>query len=68
MCIAAGGYQPPPSMPTRMAQSRLPDRGQTRSRRGRETDRLRAAADTILTGPQGVDTFAPTNRKTLLGQ
>lgn len=47
---------------------REPDAGAVRDSVGRRTtDRMRAAAKTILTSGRGVSEAAPTEKKTLLG-
>jgi hypothetical protein len=57
-----------PDMPDAPAAMKFPDGGQVRSSIGRRImDRVRSAATTVLTGGQGVTSFAPTEKKTLLG-
>lgn len=45
-----------------------PDNAAVASAGRRVGDRIRAGVDTILTSGQGVTSFAPTMKKTLLGQ
>jgi hypothetical protein len=59
----------PPQLPPETAKMKQPDAGAVRSSASRRTeDQLRSASDTILTSGSGVTTFAPTEKKTLLGQ
>lgn len=46
-----------------------PDGAAVRTATGRRTmDRIKAGGDTVLTSGSGVSSFAPTEKKTLLGQ
>jgi hypothetical protein len=59
---------PPPVLPPERAAMRQPD-GQAIQGAGRRTmDRMRSAADTILTSGRGVTSSGQTQGKTLLGQ
>jgi len=58
-----------PVLPPETAAMKAPDGAAVRSNTGRRTqDRARAGSNTILTSGSGVDTAAPTQKKTLLGQ
>lgn len=69
MCMFGGTSKSPAvQMPKEPAQMRQPDGDAVRSTTSRrQTDRLRAAAPTVLTGGQGVMQSAQTEKKTLLG-
>jgi hypothetical protein len=58
-----------PKLPPEVAQMKAPDAGAVRTATGRRTmDMVRNGMNTILTSGSGVNIFAPTEKKTLLGQ
>ena len=68
MCLVKTPKQKDPVLPPERAQMRDPDAGAVRSTTGRRaTDRMRSAAQTILTSGEGVTSAAATEKKTLLG-
>jgi hypothetical protein len=68
MCIFLTPSMPTPQAPEMPAQAKQPDAGAVRDAVSRRTqDRLRAGANTILSGGNDYGT-APTSSKTLLGQ
>lgn len=69
MCMFNSPSPQAPQLPPERAQMRYPDAAAVRDAVGRRTeDRIKAGADTILTSGSGVTDFAPTEKKTLLGQ
>lgn len=69
MCMFSQPDPPKVEQPPETAQMKQPDGGAVRTATGRRTaDRVRAGADTILTGGSGVMDTAATGKKTLLGQ
>lgn len=69
MCMFSAPKAPPaPELPPERAAQRAPDNAATAPAGRRMGDRMRAATPTILTGPQGAMSSAPTEKKTLLGQ
>jgi len=70
MCIFPSASTPAaPQLPPETQAMKLPDAAAVKTATGRRTeDRIRAGADTILTSGSGVTSFAPTEKKTLLGQ
>lgn len=69
MCIFGNTPALAAAPPPESAQARQPDAAAVRSSAGRRTtDKLRSGTKTILTGASGVSDFAPTEKKTLLGQ
>ncbi len=69
MCMFQPKMPDAPQLPPEPIQSKAPDAGAARSAAGRRTtDRVRGAADTILTSGQGVTQLGMTEKKTLLGQ
>jgi hypothetical protein len=68
MCLFKTPKPKDPVLPPEPAQMREPDAGAVRDGVGRRTtDRMRAAAQTVLTSGSGVTNNAPTQKKTLLG-
>ncbi len=68
MCLFKQPKTEDPVMPPETAQMREPDGGAVRDTTGRRvTDRMRAAASTVLTSGSGVTSSAATEKKTLLG-
>lgn len=73
MCVfgnGGGGQQnADPVLPPETAAMRQPDGAMVRTAAGRRaSDAVRGSAQTILTSGSGVNSFAPTEKKTLLGQ
>lgn len=68
MCMASTPKIDAPEVAPERAATRTPDNEATSAAGRRQTDRLRAGSDTILTSSTGVTTAAPTAGKTLLGQ
>lgn len=73
MCLfgSSGGQQQnaDPTLPPETAAMRQPDMGAVKTAAGRRaSDAVKSGAKTILTSGSGVQEFAPTERKTLLGQ
>lgn len=57
-----------PVLPPELAAMKYPDNGAVYdAAQRRVTDKVRSAANTILTSGSGVLNFAPTEKKTLLG-
>ncbi len=65
MCIMKTPDMPEVKEPTRYAQQRTPNRGDTGTARDRAEQRRKRATGTILT--QNVGAVDSTNKKTLLG-
>lgn len=74
MCIFGGGggaqqQQADPVLPPESAAMRQPDAAAFKTAAGRRaSDKVKSGAKTILTSGSGVAEFAPTEKKTLLGQ
>lgn len=69
MCFASPPKPKDPAMPVEYAAQKSPDGGAARDAvTGRQQDKTRAAANTVLTSGSGVLDAAPTAKKTLLGQ
>jgi hypothetical protein len=69
MCMFGSSSTPAaPVLPPEPAQMKQPDATATTAAGRRTEDRIRSGTNTILTSPSGVDTSAPTDKKTLLGQ
>lgn len=68
MCMFKQPDMKSPEAPAERAAQRMPDGSTGDGAARRQTDRLRAGAQTLLTSPQGVSNLAPTGKKTLLGQ
>ncbi len=69
MCMFNTPTPKAPIIPPEPAQAKQPDGGAIRdSVTRRMTDKMRGAADTLLTSGSGVTTGAATGTKTLLGQ
>lgn len=56
-----------PVLPPELAAMKQPDSGATDAAARRTVDQLRAGANTILTSSAGVTSWAPTEKKSLLG-
>lgn len=71
MCIFGGGggsSQADPVLPPETAAMRQPDAAAFKTAAGRRaSDKVKSGARTILTSGSGVQEFAPTEKKTLLG-
>jgi len=68
MCLFNQQTPQAPTLPPEQAQMKYPDAAAVRDAVGRRTqDRIKAGADTVLTSGSGVTSFAPTEKKTLLG-
>jgi len=69
MCFFPSSTAATPTLPDEPAQANAPDAGAVKDSKSRRVeDTMRSTASTILTSGSGVDTFAPTSKKTLLGQ
>lgn len=71
MCVIPRQPEQPkaPELPPEPAAMRMPDGNTVRTSMGRRvSDQVRTGAQTILTSGSGVTSFAPTEKKTLLGQ